>query len=207
MIDDGLHDVPPGKLAMVVTHLEMRTPPANLPDASALPALPEGVHFDKMPADVARYRALFDKVGRDWLWFGRRKLSDAALAEILNAPGVTLHVLRRDGRDLGLLELDFRTAGNCELAYFGLAQELIGGGVGRWLMGQAIRMAWAQPIKRFHLHTCTIDSPQAMRFYQRSGFTPVRQQIEIADDPRLIGLIPPDAAPHVPVFSGLAKTD
>jgi hypothetical protein len=28
----------------------------------------------------------------------------------------------------------------------------------------------------------------------------VRQQVEIADDPRVIGLLPERAGPHVPIF-------
>lgn len=195
MLADGLHDVPPGKVAMVVTHLEM-TRRASPQDR----ALPEGITFHQVIPDLAWYRDMFDRVGRDWLWFGRRKLSDAALLDIIRDPDVAIYTLNHDGRDEALLELDFRTPDACELAYFGLTPTLIGKGAGRMLMDRAIALAWERPIARLHVHTCTLDSPQALDFYVRSGFTPYRQQIEIADDPRLAGLLPQGAAPHVPLL-------
>ena len=67
-------------------------------------------------------------------------------------------------------------------------------------MDQAITLAWAEPITRFHVHTCTLDSPGALGFYIRSGFTPTRRMVEIADDPRLTGLIDAEKAGHVPIL-------
>lgn len=108
--------------------------------------------------------------------------------------------MQKGGRDLALLELDFRKDNDCELAFFGLTSELIGTGAGRYLMNQAIDLAWQQPIARFHVHTCTLDSPQALTFYMRSGFKPFKQEVEIAPDPRLTGHLSPDAAPQIPNF-------
>jgi len=195
MLPDGLHDVPPGKIAMVVTHLQMTAAPV-LNDVP----LRDGVTFRQVAPTVAWYRDIFDRVGAPWLWYGRRRLTDAALGTILSDPDVAHYTLTRRGRDEALLELDFRKPGQCELAYFGLTPALIGTGAGRYLMNAATQLAWAQPIDRFHVHTCTIDSQQALRFYIRSGFAPYRQQVEIDDDPRGIGLLPKDAAPHVPMI-------
>jgi GNAT superfamily N-acetyltransferase len=199
MIADGLHDVPPGKVAMIVTHLEMRAKPTLRPAA-----LPDGVAFTALAPDPAVYRDLFRRVGlQEWLWFERMKLSDTALAAIFADPGMELFTLRLDGEAEALLELDFRTEGACELAYFGLTRKLMGRGAGRYLMNEAITRAWARPITRLHVHTCTLDSPGALDFYRRSGFLPVRQQVEVCDDPRLTGLLPRDAGPHVPIFTPL----
>ncbi len=198
MLSDGFHDVPRGKVATVVTHLEMREP-APL---RAEPALPDGVEFEAVAApDTDWYRDLFARVGGlDWLWFSRLGMDDADLSAILSHPDVGVWVLRRGVRAEALLELDFRVPGECELAFLGVAPDLIGTGAGRYLMNRAIKLAWARPITRFHVHTCTLDHPSALSFYRRSGFTPVRQQIEIADDPRLCGQLPEAAAPHIPVF-------
>lgn len=196
MISDGLHDVPPGKVAMIVTHLEMTEKPDLRPAT-----LPEGVSLRAVEATTDWFRDVFHRVGSlDWLWYGRLQLDDTGLNEIICDPLVTHHTLSRDGRDEALLELDFRQAGACELSYFGLTSNLIGTGSGRFLMNQAIMLAWQRPIRRFHVHTCTIDSPQALAFYRRSGFTPIRQQVEIDDDPRLSGLLPVGAAPNTPIF-------
>lgn len=196
MLTDGLHDVPKGKVAMVVTHLEMHSAAPLRP----VP-LPDGITFRQVQPDLAWYRDIFTRVGAlDWLWYGRLKMSDADLSAILNNPKISFYTLIRDGRDHAMLELDFREDGQCELAYFGLTSDLIGTGSGRYLMNEAIRLAWEQPITRLHVHTCTIDSQQALSFYIRSGFTPYRRQVEIDDDPRLIGLLPETAAPHVPLI-------
>ena len=103
-------------------------------------------------------------------------------------------------QEAGLLELDFRTPHECELSFFGLTLPLLGTGAGRWLMNRAIERAWSRPIRRFWVHTCTFDHQDALAFYLRSGFRPFRLEIEYADDPRVTGLLPRSAAPHVPLI-------
>ncbi|TMM52803.1 GNAT family N-acetyltransferase [Sulfitobacter sabulilitoris] len=196
MIADGLHDVPAGKVAMIVTHLEMRSRPRLRPGT-----LPEDVKLRRVTPDLEWYRDIFARVGAlEWLWYGRLRLSDDALRGIITDPGVEIFTLAHDGQDEALLELDFREDGACELAYFGLTPALIGSGAGRALMNEAISRAWARDISRFHVHTCTIDSPQALPFYLRSGFSVTRQQVEIDDDPRVLGVLPETAGPHVPLL-------
>ncbi|GFE48955.1 N-acetyltransferase [Roseobacter cerasinus] len=196
MLNDGFHDVPRGKLAVVITYLEMTTKVAT--EANALP---EGVTFRQVTPDVPWYRDILTRVGGlDWLWFGRLRQDDAVLEVVLADPDVEFYTLSRGGVDLALMELDFRKAGACELQYFGLTSELIGTGAGRYLITESIERAWSKPISRFHLSTCTIDSPQALGFYRHIGFTPVKQAVQITDDPRLIGLLPESAGPHVPIL-------
>lgn len=198
MLTEGFHDVPAGSLAMVVTHLEMR---AQAP-LREVPA-PSDVSLRHVPNPASDwYRDLFFRVGgKNWLWFSRLEMSDADLRKILDDENVMIFAVERDGQAEGLLELDFRERDACELAFFGLTEQLVGGGIGRWLMDHAIQTAWSRPISRFHVHTCTLDSPQALNFYCRSGFTPYRRQIEIAPDPRLSGGLPADAAPQIPTIS------
>ena len=150
--------------------------------------------------DLAWYRSLYRRVGEDWLWFSRLLLSDEELKATLQDPGIDFYAFQTAARDEGIIELDFRSPGECELAFFGLSPTMLGRGTGRWLMNQALTRAWSRPIKRLWLHTCTFDHPQALAFYQRSGFTAYRRQIEVADDPRLIGKAARDAAAHVPII-------
>lgn len=195
ILPDGYSDVPAGKIAAVVTHLEMTAPPARRADPPgawtlrkvAAPALPW-------------YRDLFRRVGEEWLWFSRARMNDAELAAIVRAPDIEVYALVANGRDEGLLELDFREPGQCELVYFGVTAGLIGTGAARFLMNRALEIAWARDLRRVWVHTCTLDHPSALAFYQRSGFRPFRRQIEIADDPRLDGTAPRDAAKHVPII-------
>jgi GNAT superfamily N-acetyltransferase len=191
---DGYTDLPPGKIAAVVTYLEMRTrPAARRVEHSGLSLAPIG-------ADLARYRALYRRVGERWLWFSRLILPDEALAAILGDPEVQAFALTDGSRELGLLELDFRTAGECELAFIGLVPEAIGSGLGRFLIDAAIERAFAHPITRLWVHTCTLDHPGAVAFYMSAGFRPYARAIEVADDPRLSGVLRADAAPGVPVI-------
>lgn len=197
-------DVPEGKIAAVVTHLEMFARPAPRPvTGPATSAATSGpFHLQRHDApDLAWYRDLFMRVGgQDWMWFSRLGLTDEELSAILWRKDVWVYSLRHKGRDEGMLELDFRTQGECELGYFGLTPAMVGQGAGRWLMEQALELAWSQPIGRFHVHTCTLDSPQALPFYMRSGFTAYRRQIEIADDPRKTGVLPAQSCPQEPVI-------
>lgn len=193
-LSDGMSDVPAGKIAAVVTHLEMIAPPALPPDPVGAWRFHRVAH-----PDLAWYRDLYGRVGADWLWSLRHRMSDVELAAILRAEGVEIYGLEYEGRDEGLLELDFRHKTDCELALFGVTAKLVGTGAGRFLMNRALERVWSQPISRLWVHTCTFDHPRALAFYQRSGFRPFRRQIEIADDPRLDGTLPRDAAKHVPV--------
>jgi GNAT superfamily N-acetyltransferase len=194
-LPNGYTDVPAGKIAAVVTHLEMTERPPLRPD-------PPGAWTLRRveTPDLDWYRDLHRRIGEEWLWTSRLRLADAELAAIIRPPLVEVYALAQDGRDEALLELDFRQAGQCELVYFGVTAKLIGGGAARWLMNRAVERAWSRPIARFWLHTCTFDHPAAVAFYQRSGFRAFRRQIEIADDPRLDGIAPRDVAKHVPVI-------
>jgi GNAT superfamily N-acetyltransferase len=196
MLTDGYHDVPEGRLAAIVTSLQMvsRPLPAEEPPA------PGVLHRLREPTAEA-FRRLYREVGSDWLWFSRLLLSDAELTSIIRSPDVELHQLEGTGGGEGILELDFRVEGECELAFFGLSRPLIGRGAGRWLMNRALERAWARPIRRLWVHTCTLDHPDALAFYVRSGFTPYRRQVEVMPDPRLAGLLPRGAAAHVPILS------
>ena len=197
-LSPGYHPLPPGHLANVVTCLEMteRPPPRPVPGAA-------GLSLERLGAkDMARYRRLFSAVGRDVMWFSRLVMAEETLASIIGDPDVHSHALVRDGADTGILELDFRVAGQCELTFFGLVPSAVGTGAGRWLMNEAQARAWARPISRFWVHTCTFDHPNALAFYQRSGFRPYQVMVEVHPDPRLTGHLPRDASPQVPLIGG-----
>ncbi|QQO35211.1 GNAT family N-acetyltransferase [Bradyrhizobium diazoefficiens] len=196
ILPDGYSDIPAGKIAAVVTHLEMTARPAARVDPPGTWTLRKA---DAPPLDW--YRDLFRRVGEDWLWFSRARMSDTELAAIIRAAGIEVYALVVDGRDEGLLELDFREPGQCELVYFGVTASLIGTGAARFLMNRALERAWSRDdVHRVWVHTCTFDHPSAVAFYQRSGFRPFRRQIEVADDPRLDGTAPRTAARHVPII-------
>jgi GNAT superfamily N-acetyltransferase len=188
-------DVRNGDLAAVVTFLEMREKPRQaVPPSSLSLRRIENPHTNV-------YRSLFRQVGSPWLWFSRLVMDDAKLAAIIQHPEVDLYaVIDETGREVGMLELDFRETGEGELSFVGLIPELSGQGHGRWLLAEAVRLAWRDGVGRVHVHTCTLDHPAALSAYRRAGFEPYRRAIEHFPDPRLIGILPRDCAPQIPLI-------
>lgn len=194
---NGYYELPQGKLANIVTCLEMKEKPHR-----ALVPFPADLRLKRFAAtDLVSFRALFREVGSDLMWFSRLVMKDEDLAAILGHPAIESYSLMRGPDILGILELNFAEARQCELAFYGLIPSAVGQGLGRALMDEAIRRAWARPISRFWVHTCNYDSPLALPFYIRSGFTPYMRMVEVHDDPRLIGKMAADASPQVPVIS------
>ena len=194
-VTESLEDVPRGQVATIVTHLEMLERPV-------LAATESGLVVERWPnPSVADYCALFRTVGEPWMWISRLLMAEDELEGILDDPRVEISIVRDGAQPVGFIELDFRTPGECEIAFFGLVPEQNGKGHGRWMMNQALDDAWREGIDRVWLHTCTQDSPRALPFYQRCGFRIFRQQTGRMADPRLTGHLPRTAAPHIPIFS------
>jgi GNAT superfamily N-acetyltransferase len=193
---NGYTDLPPGKLAAVVTYLEMRAPQSS----SATPTM-SGFAIRRVPQpDLNWYRALYRVIGEPWLWFSRLLLSDDELRSILHDSAVDIYVLSHEGADHGLLEFDRRRFPDIELSFFGVTPTLIGKGAGRALLQHGLPLAWDHHPQRIWLHTCSSDHPAALSFYLKEGFVPYKRAIEIADDPRLTGELPRTAAPHIPIL-------
>ena len=162
-----------GELAAVVTFLEMNAAPAGEPPASPLSLR----RIEQPTAD--EYRTLFRLIGAPWLWFSRLAMDDRSLEAIIHDPQVELYgVEDASGRTAGMLELDFREPGQCELAFIGLIPEFAGKGHGRWLLAEAVRRACRDGVTRVHVHTCSLDHPAALGAYRRAGFTPYKRAIE-----------------------------
>ena len=191
--------VPDGELAAVVTYLEMTSPP----DLD-VPASPLSLKLADVP-EPEHYRRLFRLVGAPWLWFSRLVVDDAHLATIIQHPKVELYaVIDQAGAEVGMLELDFRDAGECELAFIGLVPDLAGQGHGKWLLAEAVHRAWREGVERVHVHTCSLDHPAALVAYRRAGFAPFKRAIERFPDPRLLGILPQECAPQVPLLGTVA---
>jgi GNAT superfamily N-acetyltransferase len=189
-----LIDIPPGHIGAVVTFLEMtaRPRPRPAPDAPL-----RMVRWREV--NPVGYRLLFERVGSNWLWYSRLAMDDAALL----AQVAEVHaVLDRRGIEVGMLELDFTGERECLIRFLGLVPELAGRGFGRWLFAQALALAWRPGVGRVHVNTCSLDHPAALPSYLRAGFKPYRRAFETFPDPRLLGLLPREAAPQIPLPPG-----
>ncbi len=159
----------------IVTWLEMtRRPGAPWPHAPSGP--PASLLVAEDPP-VWYFLSLYDAVGRDYAWEDMHDRPKGELAEWLADPRVTLHTLIRRGWPHGFFVLDCTEDGVVELAYFGLTPEALGTGLGKFLLGTAVRTAWDLPgIEKLTVNTCTLDHPRALGLYQRTGFVPVRRE-------------------------------
>jgi GNAT superfamily N-acetyltransferase len=192
---NGYTDLPGGKLAAVVTYLEMRTPPAQ---AAMTPA--EFTIRRVVQPELDWYRELYRRIGEPWLWFSRLRMQDDELRAVLEDPAIDIFVLSYEGEDRGFLEFDRRRMPDLEIAFFGVTPEMMGKGAGRALLMHCLPLAWEHKPQRVWLHTCTSDHPAALAFYRKAGFVPYKRAIEIEDDPRVTGELPRSAAPHVPIL-------
>lgn len=186
--------VPNGYIADIITHLEMTDQPvADIP-------LSELTINRWQTPDPEDYLALFRNIGEPWLWLSRLLMDDAQLSAIIHDGDVEIFDVREGDQSIGLIELDFRKSGECEIAFLGLIPSRNGKGHGRWLMAETLDRAWRKGIERVWLHTCTLDSPAALPFYQKAGFRAYKREISVARDPRLTGLLPETAGPHIPLI-------
>ena len=186
-----LIDIPAGQVGAVVTFLEMtERPRARLVPEAPLRMVPW------REVDPVKYRQLFERVGSRWLWYSRLAMDDATL----RANVAEVHAVVDPRRiEVGMLELDFRSPGECLIRFLGLVPELAGRGLGKWLFAQTLALAWRAGVERVHVNTCSLDHPAALPSYLKAGFRPYRRAFESFPDPRLAGLLPPDAAPQIPL--------
>jgi GNAT superfamily N-acetyltransferase len=178
---------PAVSVTVEVTFLRMDAPPAR--PARALP--PECAVVPASRCSVPFYRYLYETVGGPWLWWLRRTTPDADLARHLASPSVAIRVLYRGGEPAGFYELEARPDRTVNLAYFGLMPWMIGQGVGRAFLCDAVDAAWRAGAEAVTVNTCTADHPRALPNYLACGFTPVRTLRETWPIPARLGLAVP----------------
>jgi hypothetical protein len=179
---------PVTRIAVDVTFLRMDAPPEGV----ASP-LPKGATVARLArCSVPFYRYLYDTVGRDWVWWLRRTVSDAEIAGLLARPDISIHVLYQGGEPAGFYELERRGDQGTNLAYFGLMPHAIGHGVGRALLRHAVDAAWAEQPRVVTVNTCTADHPRALPNYVAAGFRVLRTVREVWPVPVRLGLPIPE---------------
>lgn len=122
------------------------------------------------------YRFCYRTVGAAYHWRDRWDWSDAEIRAHLAQAGISLTLATEGERFVGWYELRTVDDGSVEIAYFGLAPDAIGRGLGRHLLSCAVRDAWASGARRVWVHTCTLDHPHALANYQSRGFVPYRTE-------------------------------
>lgn len=166
---------PGDEIEVVITYLEMAArpdyprPPAPLRPGLAL------IRAENPP--VRWFLHLYTSVGADYEWTDQLRADPAEVAAFVGDERVAIYTLMQQGWSAGFFMLDGREAGTCDIAYFGLAPEAAGRGLGSWLLQTAVHAAWDMPgVETVTVNTCTLDHPRALPLYQKCGFTPVRRE-------------------------------
>jgi GNAT superfamily N-acetyltransferase len=171
----------PGKIELVTTYFEIHARPARVQER----ACPAGLTLVQAPQPpIHFYRYLYDTIGSPWVWWERKRQSDARIAEDLHHPQVELFVPYIGGVPVGMSEIDWRSFPEVKLPYFGVVPEYCALGIGGYLLDWTVDRVFERGATRFWLTTCSLDSPRAIPAYLRAGFTIFDEVREWIDDPR-----------------------
>lgn len=159
------------KYSVTITYLEQSVPPRR---RKPPPALPIALLPCRAPP-VRFYRHLYNSVGEDHKWVSRRYIDDKRLAQVIHAANTEIFVLYLDGWPAGFAEYRPGRNGGMDVKFFGLVPEARGRGLGTFFFDEILATIWAKDPGFVSIETCSMDSPAALRIYQRAGFSVVNQ--------------------------------
>jgi GNAT superfamily N-acetyltransferase len=159
---------PPERHQVTITYLDQRERPRMAPPAK--PAFRTAMMRATRPP-LGFYRHVWNAVGEPHRWVSRRYMSDEALSRIVHDDRVAIYVLYKEGWPAGFAEVDWRKKPVADFKFFGLVPEAQGEGLGRWFLRQVLDLVWSAEPQRVIIETCSMDSPAALRLYQREGFS------------------------------------
>ena len=155
---------------VTVTFLEMHEPkklPVPLPDTDFY-LIPKSLSADE-------YRKYYYGVGEKYFWLDRMVMPDEELFEKINADNVDIYLFKVNNEAAGYIEF-VKEEKFVEILYFGLMPRFIGKGFGKYFLQWVIAKAWSFQPEWIQLNTCTLDHPNALDTYKKTGFVPVRTE-------------------------------
>ncbi|MEO1312508.1 MAG: GNAT family N-acetyltransferase [Pseudomonadota bacterium] len=184
---------PGTEVDVTITYLRMERRPSY--DRPSLPLGPPTALIAAESPPVWYFLSLYSAVGGAHEWTDKLSEPEDSVRAFLRDPQITLYTLMRSGWPAGFFMLDSRTSGQCELAYFGLVPEVVGTGLGTYLLRTAVHTAWDRPgVEVLNVETCTLDHPRALALYQKAGFVPFDQSYTT----RTLTRPRPDPTPPMP---------
>lgn len=167
-----------GRLIPVTTWYLEQTHPGQLRRARVPQPAPL---IQREPSSPALNLSLYKSIGADWHWRDRLAWSEERWSQYLNRPEVQTWVLHEGSAAAGYVELEKQAGNDVEIAYFGIAKEFFGRGLGGHLLSVGIERAWAMGAARVWVHTCSLDHPAALGNYQARGMTIYKQETELKE--------------------------
>ena len=121
-LPDGYHALAPGKLANLVTFLEMTERPER-------PRRPAPLDYALEPVehwDTDAFLDLYREIGWEWLWSSRLLMARDKLEAKLAASHMRSWCPVKHGRRMGIVEMDLSAPHETEITFFGLSPSAVG---------------------------------------------------------------------------------
>jgi ribosomal protein S18 acetylase RimI-like enzyme len=128
-------------------------------------------------------RFLYTSVGSGWYWIDRLTWTRDRWLQHLDRPELKTWVVYLSGTPAGYFELEAQPDRNTEIACFGIMPQFIGQKIGGYLLSVATEKAWSLSSQRVWVHTCSLDSPYALKNYQARGFQIYKQTTHFETSP------------------------
>ena len=134
-------------------------------------SLKESLFLESIAPPTSYFLYLYRTVGKKYEWTDWLAAEKSVLEKFLSNEEVILYSLVFNGAPRGFFVLDFREPFVCDLAYFGLFDEMIGKGFGKLMMNRAFKIIVDRgEIRNITVNTNTLDHSNALPFYKKSGF-------------------------------------
>ncbi len=169
-----------GEMQVTTYYLELRSLEEFTPSATEAPDLEIREARLACP-ELGRF--LYTAVGRAWHWTDRLNWPYSKWLAHLERPEVEVWIAYLDGVIAGYVELERQPEEALEIVYFGLLRQFMGMGIGGFLLSDTVERAFRTGAKRVWLHTCSLDSPQAMENYRARGFVLFNEETSQEDVP------------------------
>ena len=115
---------------------------------------------------------LYKEVGQKYEWTDWLRSERGELESFLTDNNVILYSLIFQGMPKGFFVLDYRQLPICDLAYFGLFDDITGQGIGKLMMNTVFEAVIEQgDVKTLTVNTNTLDHKSALPLYQKAGFS------------------------------------
>jgi len=152
-----------------VSYLSLDTEEINYYQVDS--SLKELLFLESIAPPTSYFLYLYRTVGKKYEWTDWLAAEKSVLEKFLSNEAVILYSLVFDGAPRGFFVLDFREPFVCDLAYFGLFDEIIGKGFGKLMMNRAFKIIVDRgEIRNITVNTNTLDHFNALPFYKKSGF-------------------------------------
>ena len=131
-----------------------------------------GISFLKaISPNTSYFLYLYKEVGRKYEWTDWLRSEKGELDSFLTDANVFLYSLILHGVPKGFFVLDYRQIPICDVAYFGLFDDVTGKGIGKLMMNRVFEAVIEYgDVKTLTVNTNTLDHKSALPLYQKAGF-------------------------------------